>query len=68
MKAAQHLGYSIDTICHHKGRCGECKVWAIPFESHDGPQLPEILEAVPMVLACQTRVDGNLLVIIPDDS
>ena len=72
MEAAQNAGVHINNLCGGKGVCGRCRVKVangkIRADKHSISLLSkeEILEGY--VLACQTKVDSDLEVLIPAES
>lgn len=72
MQAAQKAGIHINNLCGGKGACGRCRVKVangrVRADKHSISLLSkeEILEGY--VLACQTRVDADMEVLIPAES
>jgi uncharacterized 2Fe-2S/4Fe-4S cluster protein (DUF4445 family) len=72
MEAAQTAGVHINNLCGGKGVCGRCRVKVtngkIRADKHSISLLSreEILEGY--VLACQTKVDSDLEILIPAES
>ena len=72
MEAAQSAGVHINNLCGGKGVCGRCRVKVangrIRADKHSISLLSkeEILEGY--VLACQTKADSDLEVLIPAES
>jgi uncharacterized 2Fe-2S/4Fe-4S cluster protein (DUF4445 family) len=72
MKAAEKAGVHINNLCGGKGVCGRCRVKVtndkIRADKHSISLLSkeEITEGY--VLACQTKVDSNMEVLIPPES
>jgi len=72
MEAAQNAGVHINNLCGGNGVCGRCRVkianGKIRADKHSISLLSkeEILEGY--VLACQTKVDSNLEILIPAES
>jgi uncharacterized 2Fe-2S/4Fe-4S cluster protein (DUF4445 family) len=72
MDAAERAGIHINSLCGGEGVCGRCKVKItngdIRADKHSISLLSkeEITEGY--VLACQTRVDSDMEVFIPDES
>jgi len=72
MEAAQNAGVHINNLCGGNGVCGSCRVkianCRIRADKHSISLLSkeEILEGY--VLACQTKVDSDLEVLIPAES
>lgn len=70
LEAAQQAGVSIDSTCGGVGACGKCKVILHLGRAHvePGPFLsPEDIEQG-HVLACQTRVEEDLVAEVPTAS
>ena len=69
MKAATEAGVVINSICGGKGTCGKCKVM-VSGKHHSEPTglVPSVEKETGAVLACQTRVMGDLRVFVPDSS
>jgi uncharacterized 2Fe-2S/4Fe-4S cluster protein (DUF4445 family) len=72
MEAAQSAGVHINNLCGGKGVCGRCRTKVangrIRADKHSISLLSkeEILEGY--VLACQTKADSDLEVLIPAES
>lgn len=72
MEAAQNAGVHINNLCGGKGVCGKCRVKVtngkIRADKHSISLLSkeEILEGY--VLACQTKVDAEMEILIPAES
>jgi uncharacterized 2Fe-2S/4Fe-4S cluster protein (DUF4445 family) len=72
MQAAAKAGVYVNTICGGKGVCGKCRVQVIAGKANPGKQAIALLTKDEIddsyVLACQTRVQDNLEVVIPPES
>jgi len=72
MQAAAKAGVYINTICGGKGVCGKCRVQIIAGKAKPGKQDRAVLTKEQIedsyVLACQTKVQDNLEVVIPPES
>jgi len=72
MQAAGKAGVYVNTICGGKGICGKCRVQVINGKAKADKYAIALLTKEEIddsyVLACQTRVQDNLEVVIPPES
>ena len=72
MQAAGKAGVYVNTICGGKGVCGKCRVQVINGKAKADKHATALLTKEEIddsyVLACQTRVQDNLEVVIPPES
>jgi len=72
MQAAGKAGVYVNTICGGKGVCGKCRVQVINGKAKADKQAIALLTKEEIddsyVLACQTKVQDNLEVVIPPES
>jgi len=72
MQAAGKAGVYVNTICGGKGVCGKCRVQVINGKAKADKHAIALLTKEEIddsyVLACQTRVQDNLEVVIPPES
>lgn len=72
MQAAGKAGVYVNTICGGKGVCGKCRVQVINGKAKADKHAIALLTKEQIddsyVLACQTKVQDNLEVIIPPES
>jgi uncharacterized 2Fe-2S/4Fe-4S cluster protein (DUF4445 family) len=69
MKAATEAGVELNSICGGKGKCGKCRVIVTGRNQSEATNLISPAEKeLGMVLACQSRVLGDIRVFIPDSS
>lgn len=70
IEAANAAGVFINASCNGKGACGKCKLVVVSGKSETTPTpLLSVQEkAKGYVLACQTKITGDLAVRIPEES
>jgi len=72
MQAAGKAGVYVNTICGGKGVCGKCRVQVINGKAKPDKHAIALLTKEEIddsfVLACQTKVQDNLEVVIPPES
>jgi len=72
MQAAGKAGVYVNTICGGKGVCGKCRVQVINGKAKADKHAIALLTKEEIddsyVLACQTRIQDNLEVVIPPES
>jgi uncharacterized 2Fe-2S/4Fe-4S cluster protein (DUF4445 family) len=72
MEAADKAGVYINTLCGGKGVCGRCRVQVtngkILADKHSISLLSKEEILAGYVLACQTRVDSDMEILIPPES
>lgn len=70
MEAAQSSGVEIDNLCGGNGVCGRCKVKVADGEVHADKHSISLLSKEEIkegyVLACQTKVDQPVSIVVPD--
>lgn len=68
-KAASQAGIELKSTCGNRGTCGRCAVLVKEGKVRLGSgNLPARLRRGGYVLACQTFVEGNVVVEVPRDS
>jgi len=68
-KAASQAGIELKSTCGNRGTCGRCAVLVKEGKVHaSGGNVPARLRRAGYVLACQTFVEGNVVVEVPRDS
>jgi len=72
LTAAQAAGVYINNLCGGNGVCGKCRVQVINSRIHADMHSMSFLSKQEITegyaLACQTRVDGDMKIIIPPES
>ena len=72
MKAAQNAGVYINNLCGGNGICGKCRVQVVNARIHADAHSMSFLSRQEITegyaLACQTRVEGDMKIIIPPES
>jgi uncharacterized 2Fe-2S/4Fe-4S cluster protein (DUF4445 family) len=72
MEAAQAAGIYINNLCGGNGVCGKCRVQVVNARIHADRHSMSFLSKEEITngyaLACQTRVDGDMEIIIPPES
>jgi uncharacterized 2Fe-2S/4Fe-4S cluster protein (DUF4445 family) len=70
LEAARSADIHINASCNGKGACGKCKLIleSGQFETDDTPLLSDTEKEKNYVLACLTKVKGNITARIPEES
>jgi len=72
MEAAQAAGVYINNLCGGNGVCGKCRVQVINARIHADMHSMNFLSKEEIIdgyaLACQTKIDGDMKIIIPPES
>lgn len=70
LQAADSAGVHINASCSGKGACGKCKLVVVSgkVEAAPTPLLSDKEKAKGYLLACQTRLTGDVIVRIPEES
>jgi len=70
LEAARKADIHINASCNGKGACGKCKliIKSGQFETDDTPLLSNTEKEKDYVLACLTKVKGNITARIPEES
>jgi uncharacterized 2Fe-2S/4Fe-4S cluster protein (DUF4445 family) len=71
-EAAEKAGVTINNLCGGEGLCGECRVQIMSGNAHPDNYALSFLSADEIqkgfVLACQTKVEDDLIVLVPAKS